>query len=110
MCDRADPNRTEGTAALVNKVKGKKEGREEGEGGWLAAMRGWFLLQSYESTDHEKCVFTMAAPRARLSSLNLKGRERGVGSGRAGRQTGMAAAAGGVQSHPPAIRYDDVAV
>ena len=36
MCDRADPNRTEGTAALVNKVKGKKEGREEGEGGWLA--------------------------------------------------------------------------
>ena len=42
-------------------IGGGRGGRE----GRVVATRqrgnGWFLLQSYESTDHEKCVFTMAA-------------------------------------------------
>ena len=41
-------------------VRAKRENKEREEGWWQRG-NGWFLLQSYESTDHEKCVFTLAA-------------------------------------------------
>ena len=52
-------------------VRAKRENKEREEGWWQRG-NGWFLLQSYESTDHEKCEMCLYNGRARLCSTEAR--------------------------------------